>query len=206
MAKNIIIGIAGASGSGKTYLANQIASRFGQDIAALIAIDSYYRKQDHLSVEERAKNNYDHPAALELDLLVTHLSTLKCGNAAKIPVYDFSMHTRSASSEEILPRPIIIVEGILAFHQENLRNIFDLRVFVETDSQLCLQRRLSRDVIERGRSEASILSQWETTVLPMYYKYCLPTKSFANKIINGVDITENICGDVCEEITKIAAL
>jgi len=191
-----LLGIAGCSGSGKTYLSKQLLSKLGPKIAQEISVDSYYNCQDHLEFKERCKTNYDHPASLELSLLLENLKKLKIGEAVEIPVYDFAVHNRTNStqlinSSIISPSKCIIVEGILTFHLSELKDIFHYKIFVDTPIELCLERRLARDIVERGRTEESVYSQWKDTVLPMYNEYCAPTSKFADEIYKG-DIVDDI--------------
>lgn len=179
----LVIGIAGASGSGKTTLASAILDVIGHDKIAFLPHDAYYRDQAELSFEERLKTNYDHPDSLESDLLIKHIIALKAGKAVKRPVYDYKQHTRSAEIVEIEPCQIIMVEGILIFWEAKLRKIFDMKVFVETDSDICFIRRLIRDIEERGRSVESVVNQYLTTVRPSYIDFVEPSKRFADIII-----------------------
>ena len=185
-----IVGIAGASGSGKTYLSKAIAASLPTRAAAVIAVDSYYRAQDHLSPEVRAAQNYDHPDSLELELLADHLAALRRGESVEVPNYDFCTHTRGAQTTEVAPADWIIVEGILTFHLPIVRASLDYRIFVDTPPDLSLRRRVVRDIAERGRTETSVLTQWESTVYPMYLEFCAPTKRFADTVWNGSDESE----------------
>ena len=178
----LVIGIAGGSGSGKTTLMNNIVSRFHEDITVL-SHDSYYRRHDDMTYEERCGLNYDEPAALETDLMVEHLSQLKRGIAIDCPVYDFTVHNRSHGSVRVEPRKIIIVEGILIFENEALRDLMDIRIFVDTDADIRLCRRVKRDVNKRGRSLESVLTQYQQTVKPMYEKYVEPSKKYAHILV-----------------------
>ena len=178
----LVIGIAGGSGSGKTTLMNNIVSRFHEDITVL-SHDSYYRRHDDMTYEERCGLNYDEPAALETDLMVEHLSQLKRGIAIDCPVYDFTVHNRSHGSVRVEPRKIIIVEGILIFENEALRDLMDIRIFVDTDADIRLCRRVKRDVTKRGRSLESVLTQYQQTVKPMYEKYVEPSKKYAHILV-----------------------
>jgi len=180
----IVIAIAGASGSGKTTLANELKHRFSDQII-LLSHDSYYKRHDDIPMEERAKLNYDHPDALETDLLVSHISALKSGQPIDCPEYDFTIHNRTDRVTRIFPKQVILVEGILVLEHEMLRNLFDVKVFVDTPAEICLARRVKRDVTERGRSVESVLSQFENTVWPMYKQFVEPSKSHANMIVPG---------------------
>ena len=194
----LVVGIAGGSGSGKTTLMNNIVSRFSEDITVL-SHDSYYRRHDDMTYEERCQLNYDEPAALETELMVRHLDKLRNGEAIDCPVYDFTVHNRSDATQRIEPSRIIIVEGILIFENEALRDLMDIRIFVDTDADIRLCRRVKRDVNKRGRSLESVLSQYQETVKPMYEKYVEPSKKNAHILVpeggkNAValDLIENL--------------
>ena len=194
----LVIGIAGGSGSGKTTLMNNIVERFKDNITVL-SHDSYYRRHDDMTYEERCKLNYDEPAALETDLMVRHLDQLRRGEAIDCPVYDFTVHNRSDETTRIEPRKVIIVEGILIFENRELRDLMDIRIFVDTDADIRLCRRVKRDVNKRGRSLESVLSQYQDTVKPMYEKYVEPSKKHAHILVpeggkNAValDLIENL--------------
>ena len=178
----LVIGIAGGSGSGKTTLMNNIVSRFSEDITVL-SHDSYYKRHDEMTYEERCQLNYDEPAALETDLMVRHLDSLRNGEAIDCPVYDFTVHNRSDEVVRVNPSRIIIVEGILIFENEALRDLMDIRIFVDTDADIRLCRRIKRDVNKRGRSMESVLTQYQTTVKPMYEKYVEPSKKYAHILV-----------------------
>ena len=177
----LVIGIAGGTGSGKTTLMNNIVEEFG-DVVTILSHDNYYRRLDHLTMEERTKVNYDEPAALETELMATHLQALRSGFAVECPVYDFSQHNRSSETIHIVPRKVIIVEGILIFENQPLRDLMDIRIFVDTDSDVRLCRRIKRDVNKRGRSLESVLTQYQETVKPMHEMYVEPSKKYANII------------------------
>ena len=194
----LVIGIAGGSGSGKTTLMNNIVRRFSDNITVL-SHDSYYRRHDDMTYEERCQLNYDEPAALETELMVDHLDRLRKGEAIDCPVYDFTVHNRSDETTRIEPRKVIIVEGILIFENEELRRLMDIRIFVDTDADIRLCRRVKRDVNKRGRSLESVLSQYQETVKPMYEKYVEPSKKHAHILVpeggkNAValDLIENL--------------
>lgn len=181
--KPYIIGVAGGSGSGKSTFTNRIKAEFGDSVAVLYH-DNYYRCQDDVPFEERVKVNYDHPDSLETDLLTEHLEALKEG-ARFSPVYDFSKHNRSDEKLIIEPKAVIIVEGILLFNDEHLRDLCDLKIYVEADADERILRRIIRDTEERGRDIKGIISQYLTTVKPMHYLYVEPTKSLADIVINS---------------------
>ena len=178
----LVVGIAGGSGSGKTTLMNNIVSRFSEDITVL-SHDSYYRRHDDMTYEERCQLNYDEPAALETELMVRHLDSLRNGESIDCPVYDFTVHNRSDATQRIEPSRIIIVEGILIFENEALRDLMDIRIFVDTDADIRLCRRVKRDVNKRGRSLESVLQQYQQTVKPMYEKYVEPSKKYAHILV-----------------------
>ena len=179
-----IVGIAGGSGSGKSTFAKRLKEAFPDQIS-LVSCDNYYIPHDDIALEERAKLNYDAPEALEFDLMVRHLEELKNGQAALCPVYDFTQHTRSSSVIKIEPRPIILIDGILIFHDEALRECMDLKIYVETDADERILRRARRDMAERGRDLDGIIEQYLATVKPMHNQYVEPTKAYADIIING---------------------
>ena len=178
----LVIGIAGGTGSGKTTLMKNLIERFG-DVITVLSHDNYYRRLDHLTMDERNKINYDEPAALETELMVEHLRQLREGNPIDCPVYDFTIHNRSEETLRITPQKVIIVEGILIFAEEALRELMDIRIFVDTDADVRLCRRIKRDVNKRGRSLESVLLQYQTTVKPMHEKYVEPSKKYANIVV-----------------------
>ena len=180
--KILVIGIAGGTGSGKTTLMKNIVERF-RDRVAVISHDSYYKRHDELSYEERTKLNYDEPNALDTSLLAYHLDQLIHGKAVECPVYDFTQHNRSNETVRVEPRPVVIVEGILIFENEPLRELMDIRIFVDTDADIRLCRRVKRDVNKRGRTLESVLKQYQETVKPMHEKYVEPSKKYANLVV-----------------------
>ena len=187
---NLIIGIAGGSGSGKTTLALRLKERFGEDEVRLISHDSYYKRHDELPFEERCKLNYDHPDAFDNALLIYHLQELKAGRAIDCPVYDYSNHNRSDKVQHIEPAPVLIVEGILPFVEPELCALFDYKIYVDTDADERILRRLVRDVKERGRSLDSVIDQYLTTVKPMHEAFVEPSKRNADIIVpNGGENT-----------------
>ena len=178
----LVIGIAGGTGSGKTTLMKRIVEQFG-DVVSVLSHDNYYRRLDHLPMEERVKVNYDEPKALETDLMARHLQMLREGQAIDCPVYDFSQHNRSQETIHIEPRQVIIVEGILIFENRALRELMDIRIFVDTDADIRLCRRIKRDVNKRGRTMESVIEQYQTTVKPMHEKYVEPSKRHAHIVV-----------------------
>lgn len=181
--KPIVIGVAGGTGSGKTTVAHRILDRVGAENITYIPHDAYYKDLSHLSHEERSQVNFDHPDSLETELLVAHLKRLRRGKAVDIPVYDFKTHTRTSETEHIVPAPIIIVEGILIFAEAELRALFDVKLYIDTDADIRLIRRLQRDVEERGRTFASVIEQYLRTVRPMHMEFVEPSKRHADVII-----------------------
>ena len=178
----LVIGIAGGTGSGKTTLMNNLIREFSEDVT-ILSHDNYYKRHDDLTYEERCKLNYDEPAALETDLMAVHLDRLRKGEAIDCPVYDFTQHNRSDETIRLVPKKVIIVEGILIFENQPLRDLMDVRIFVDTDSDVRLCRRIARDVAERGRSLESVLRQYQDTVKPMHEMYVEPSKKFAHIIV-----------------------
>ena len=178
----LVIGIAGGSGSGKTTLMKNLVERFG-DAVTVLSHDNYYRRHDELTYEQRCLINYDEPAAFETDLMAAHLDSLRQGQAIDCPVYDYTAHNRSDETVRIEPKPVIIVEGILIFADEALRELMDIRIFVDTDADVRLCRRIKRDVNKRGRTLESVLTQYQQTVKPMHEKYVEPSKRHANLVV-----------------------
>ena len=182
MEKRLVIGIAGGSGSGKTTLLKNIIGTFGPAIT-VISHDNYYKRHDEMTYEERCKLNYDEPAALETDLMVRQLEQLCRGEEILCPVYDFTVHNRSDETVLIKPERVIIVEGILIFENEDLRNLMDIKVFVDADADIRICRRIKRDVNKRGRSLESVITQYQETVKPMHEKYVEPSKKYADIVV-----------------------
>ena len=178
----LVLGIAGGTGSGKTTLMKNIIEKFG-DVVTVLSHDNYYRRRDELTYEQRCLINYDEPAALETELMAAHLDKLRHGEAIDCPVYDFTQHNRSDETVRIVPKSVIIVEGILIFENEPLRELMDIKIFVDTDADVRLCRRIKRDVNKRGRTLESVLQQYQTTVKPMHEKYVEPSKRFADIVV-----------------------
>ncbi len=181
--KLIIIGISGASASGKSLLARTIVEELGSDQVVIISEDSYYKDQSHLPYSEREKTNYDHPNAIDHTLLCQHLRELQQGEAVEIPTYDYAQHNRVKQTRRVGKHRIIVLEGILLFVEAKLRDIMDIRVFMDTALDVCLTRRLSRDIIERNRSVEGVLNQYMETVRPMYMQFIEPSKKYADIIV-----------------------
>lgn len=181
--KPLVIGIAGGSGSGKSTLAQQILDQIGSERIAFLPHDAYYRVQNHKSMEERVKVNYDHPDSLETELLIRHIHDLQAGQPIELPVYNFKEHTRDEQTLTVVPRPVILVEGILIFAEPELRCLFEMKLFVDTDPDLCFIRRLQRDINERGRTVDSVVAQYLATVRPSFIDFVEPSKRFADVII-----------------------
>jgi uridine kinase len=179
----LIIGIAGGTGSGKTTVVNQIMNQLPKGEVCVISQDSYYKQTDKLSYEERVKINFDHPRAIDFDLLVAHLIALKKGDIIEQPVYSFASHNRTKDTVKTHPRKVIIVEGILIFNSEELRKLFDIKIFVHADTDERLIRRVRRDISERGRDIDEVLNRYQDTLKPMHQQFIEPTKNFADIII-----------------------
>ena len=195
----LIIGIAGGTGSGKTTVVNQIIEELKNEEVDVISQDSYYQDTSHLSFEQRTKINFDHPKSIDFDLLVSHLKDLKAGKNIQQPVYSFKEHNRTGETITIEPRKVIIVEGILILTHPDIREMFDIKIYVHADSDERLIRRLKRDIAERGRDLEEVLNRYQTTLKPMHQQFIEPTKEFADIIIPtnryntvAVDIVQTI--------------
>ncbi len=182
-ARPFVLGVAGGSGSGKTTVVEQIIEALGATQVTVLHHDAYYRDRSDLSLAERQAINYDHPDSLENELLIAHLEALLRREPVEVPVYDFSQHARLRQTERLLPADVIIVEGILVFQDARLRQLMDLRIFVETDADVRFIRRLKRDIEERGRTLDSVVTQYLATVRPMYLEFVEPSKRYADIII-----------------------
>jgi uridine kinase len=180
---NLVIGIAGGTGSGKTTIANFILERVGPDKICFLPHDAYYKDLSHLPREERDRINFDHPSSLETSLLIKHIQNLKAGKVVQLPSYDFRTHTRIKETTPIEPQPIILIEGILILAEPELRRLFDVRIFVDTDADIRFIRRLQRDISERGRTTQSVIRQYLDTVRPMHLEFVEPSKRYASVII-----------------------
>lgn len=180
--KILVIGIAGGTGSGKTTLMKRLIETFSDEVTVL-SHDNYYRRHDELTYEQRCALNYDEPASLETDLMARHLEALRRGERIACPVYDFTMHNRSDQTITVEPKKVIIVEGILIFTDKALRDLMDIRIFVDTDADIRLCRRIKRDVNKRGRTLESVLTQYQQTVKPMHERYVEPSKKYADIVV-----------------------
>ena len=184
MKNSIIIGIAGGSASGKTSISRQVYEFFkGSHTTCIIKQDDYYKDQSHLSFEERVKTNYDHPNAFDTELLVKQLKDLLDWKTIEKPIYDYTEHTRSSEVEKVEPKEVIILEGILVLNDPALRDLMDIKIFVDTDDDIRIIRRIQRDIEERGRSLQSVIDQYKSTVKPMYHQFIEPTKRYADIIV-----------------------
>lgn len=181
--QSMVVGIAGGTGSGKTTLADLILKSVGPEKIAYLAHDAYYRDQKHLPIEARAKVNYDHPDSLETELLIAQIRQLLSGQSIEMPVYDFTTHSRKTETVHIEPKPVILVEGILIFTERDLRDLFDMKIFVDTDPDIRFIRRLARDIEERGRTVHSVIEQYLNTVRPMHLEFVETSKRYADIIV-----------------------
>jgi uridine kinase len=179
----LVIGIAGGSGSGKTTVAQEILQRVGPARIAFLQHDSYYKDLSGLPPTQRAEVNFDHPNSLETDLLIQHIAALRDGKAVEVPIYNFSTHSRTDQTFTVQPRGVILVEGILIFTEAALREMFNVKIFVDTDSDMRFIRRLERDLAERGRTTESVIKQYQSTVRPMHLEFVEPSKRYADVII-----------------------
>jgi len=179
----LVVGVAGGTGSGKTTVANEILQRVGAEHIAYIPHDAYYRDLSHLSARQRAHVNFDHPDSLETELLIEHLKGLRAGRAVEVPIYDFTTHTRTQRTRRVELAPVILVEGILVFAEPELHELFDVKLYVDTDADVRFIRRLRRDIEERGRSVESVCEQYLSTVRPMHLEFVEPSKRYADVII-----------------------
>ena len=181
--KPIIIGVTGGSGGGKTSVSKAISANFTDQKISMIQHDSYYKDQSHLTFEERVTTNYDHPLAFDTDLMIEHINELIAGRPVDIPIYDYTLHTRSEKTYRQEPQDVFIVEGILVLEDKRLRELMDIKIFVDTDDDIRIIRRIKRDMEERGRSLDSVIDQYTSVVKPMYHQFIEPTKRYADLII-----------------------
>ena len=201
--KVTIIGVAGGTGSGKSTLVKRLQEAFAGDQVATLCHDYYYKSLPNLSYEERTKLNYDHPQAFDTEMMVDHIKALKSGAAIERPVYSFVEHNRTDEKVPVLPSKVIIVDGILIFENKELRDLMDIKVFVDTDADLRLARRIVRDVRERGRSMESVIDQYTTTVKPMHEEFVEPSKKFADVIIPEGGFNSVAVGMLIENIKSL---
>lgn len=202
----MIVGICGGTGSGKTTIARKIVETVGNENVVLVEQDSYYRNLADMPLDERRQANFDHPNAIDSELLVNHLKRLKDGQNIKMPVYDFKTHTRAAKSKHIEPSPVVIVEGILIFSQPKILDLVDVKIFVDTPADIRLLRRIRRDIQDRGRTLDQTLKQYENTIRPMHYEFVEDSKRFADIIIpegrnTGITI-DFLCGLIRERVGR----
>ncbi len=179
----IVIGISGASGSGKSLLASTIVNELGSDQVTVITEDSYYKDQSHLPTTIREKTNFDHPSAFDHELLIQHLQYLREEKVIEVPIYDYLTHTRTAEVRKVAKHSIIVLEGILIFADSKLCDLLNIRIFIDTPLDLCLARRIQRDVVERNRSISSVITQYKETVRPMFLQFIEPSKKHADLIV-----------------------
>lgn len=183
MRSPLFIGITGGSGSGKTTIVNKIFSEVPEKSIAIIEQDAYYKDQSNMTFEERCKTNYDHPLAFDTDLLIEHIKMLKNGQSIEKPQYDYEIHNRKKETVIVEPKDIIIIEGLLVFYDEKIRNLLDIKIFVDTDADIRLIRRIARDINERGRTVDSVINQYISTVRPAHEQFIEPTKKYADIIV-----------------------
>ena len=203
--KITVIGVAGASGSGKTTIAKEIYDHYGADNCVTISSDNYYKDLNHIPLAERHMINFDHPGSIDFELLAQHVALLKQQQAVAIPTYDFATHSRTERTLTISPKPIIIVEGILAQHPDFLSRLYDTKIFVDTDSDICFIRRLERDVSERGRTMQHVIVQYKRDVKPMYDQFVLPCRMRADIIIENNDESFSTSEGVRFDISPLIA-
>ncbi|WPX97858.1 uridine kinase [Candidatus Fokinia crypta] len=206
MKKCVVIGISGASGSGKSLFASTIVRNFKSSDVSVISEDMYYRSQDHLSLEERKKTNYDQPAAFEHELLADHIMQLRCGTSVEAPTYDYVRSTRSAFTKLICACSVLVVEGILLLHDEKLRNTLDISIYIDTPLDICLSRRIVRDIQERGRTAEGTIQQYKDSTRPMFLKYVQPSKIHADIIVPHGGKNEVAVNIIEEKIKSILNL
>ena len=181
--KTILVGIAGASASGKSLLANTLVEELQSEQVCVISEDSYYKDQSHMSMDQRVRTNYDHPESMDHDLMLEHMKMLKEGHPVDVPLYDYTEHNRKKECRHVRPARVILIEGILLFTRPDIRETFDLRFFMDTPLDICLIRRLKRDIVERGRDVDSVIKQYLETVRPMFLQFIEPARQHADLII-----------------------
>ena len=198
-----IIGISGGSGSGKTTLTRKLTKLFNDDDILMIEMDSYYKDLSTLSFKEREKNNFDHPDAFDFDLLENQLTDLTNNKSVDIPIYDYSKHIRSGKTRSSISPIYIFIEGILILHKKNIRDLLDLKIFIDTNEKIRFERRMKRDLLNRARTDESIIKQYQNFVKPMYTKYINPTKKHADFIISGNNKNNEIIDDIYNKIINL---
>ena len=198
-----LIGFSGGSGSGKTTLATAIHERLGDNRSAVLSLDSYYKGFGHLPCEERAEVNFDHPDALDVQLLIRQMHQLRCGTAVEVPCYDFATHTRRSETFSLQPKAVVLVEGILLLALDPVRSLLDLKVFVDAPADICFIRRLVRDIQERGRTLDSCIQQYYATTRPMHFTWVEPSKEFADVIVSGEEEVETLATLLIERIENL---
>lgn len=193
------VGVGGGTASGKTTFVERLRTEAPANKIQIVPLDAYYRLQDGKTLEERALTNYDHPDALEADLLFRHLADLRNGSSFEMPVYDYALHNRTSRTTKVSVAPVVVVEGILTLHYPFLRELFDLKIFVDCSEELRYERRLARDVSERGRTPESVAKQWRDTVKPMHDQYCQTTREVADRIISGIEPEEGMIQEIIQK-------
>ena len=212
MSRPMLIGIAGGTGSGKTSVAREITRNIDPDNIVLIEQDNYYKDQSHLTMSQRVLTNYDHPHAFDNDLLLEHLTQLLNGQAVEKPIYNFAEHTRAEITERVEPKQVVILEGIMVLEDERLRNLMDIKIFVDTDADVRIIRRILRDIKERGRSIESVVEQYMGVVRPMHMQFIEPSKKFADLIIPeggkntvAIDVLVAKVNEICHTLSAEVA-
>ena len=198
-----LIGFSGGSGSGKTTLATAIHERLGNRRSVVLSLDAYYKDLSHLSLEERAAVNFDHPDALDVQLLTQQIHQLRCGHAVEVPCYDFTTHTRSSETLTLQPKAVVLTEGILLLALEPIRSLLDLKVFVDAPADIRFIRRLRRDIQERGRTVDSCIQQYYATTRPMHFAWVEPNKAFADVVVSSEDEVETLAALLIEHIENL---
>jgi len=183
MNRPFLIGLSGGTGCGKTVLARNIAKELGESLATVVEQDSYYKNLDHLPLDDRHQRNFDHPDAFDWDLLIRHARQLAAGQPADIPVYDYRTHTRTRRTRSVAGCPVVLLEGILILFHSELRKLLDLKIYIETEADIRLIRRLRRDIGERGRTMESVIAQYQDTVRPMHRQFIAPTRQYADLVL-----------------------
>lgn len=196
---NKIVGISGGSGSGKTYLANKLIEKLGEPKILILAQDNYYKDLIDISYEERTKQNFDHPDAIDFPLLIKHLKRLKVSSHIKMPIYDYTTHTRTGEFKIINSKPIIILDGILIFSQKQILDLLETKIYIDTPSDISIIRRILRDINERGRTLDSVINQYFNSVRPMFQHYVKPTKHIADIVISGKEFDPNILDKIIRD-------